>query len=126
MRCKITNPQRFFLCLFSAVILAVGLGSAISIYLTVGNNRDSYLLDDAVGGYIHAMTSKDAKMYGHDLKLYGGKANVPPDEFMPWFAGLWHGESLAFTIAYITVYISFVFFLFAYLCYPTQKTDAPK
>jgi hypothetical protein len=45
----------------------------------------------------------------HDLELYGGKANVLANDFMRWFVGLWHGKSLAFTIACITILISFGF-----------------
>lgn len=53
-------------------------------------------------------------MYKHDLELYGGKLNVLADQFMRWFAGLWHGRSLAFTVACITVVISLVFFFVAH------------
>jgi len=115
MRCKITNPKRFFLCLSPAVILAVGVGSAILIYLTAENNSDSYLVNEPIVGYVHSMASEDAKTYEHGLKLYGGNANLPSDEFMHWFDRLWHGKSLAFSIAYITIYMSLVFLFFAYL-----------
>jgi hypothetical protein len=85
----------------TAIILLVGLGSAILIYLTAENVSDSVL------GY------EDSKIYKHDLELYGGKANVLADEFMRWFSGLWHGKSLAFTVTCITIFISFGFFFFA-------------
>jgi hypothetical protein len=49
-------------------------------------------------------------MYLHDLQLYSGKAGVLADEFRRWFVGLWYGKSLAFTVAYITLFISFVVF----------------
>ena len=100
MKWKITHLQtRFYL--ISAIILLVGLGSAILIYLTAENDSDSIL------GY------EDSKMYIHDLELYGGKANVLANEFMRWFVGLWHGKSLAFTVACITIFISFGFFFVA-------------
>jgi hypothetical protein len=40
------------------------------------------------------------------LELYGGKTAVLANEFRYWFIGLWHGKSLAFTIACITIFIS--------------------
>jgi hypothetical protein len=43
------------------------------------------------------------KLYRHDLEVYGGRANVLADDFREWFAGLWHGRTLAFTVAGLTV-----------------------
>ncbi len=111
MKWKITNQQTH-LYLISAIILLVGLGSAILIYLTAENDSDSVL------GY------EDSKMYIHDLELYGGKANVLASEFMRWFVGLWHGKSLAFTVACITIFISFGFFFVANHLRSDLKSDA--
>jgi hypothetical protein len=84
-----------------AIILLVGLGSAALIYLTTENDSDSGLVYN------------DSKMYIHDLELYGGKANMLADEFRQWFVGLWHGKSLAFTVACISIFVSFGFFFVA-------------
>ncbi|HJW30347.1 MAG TPA: hypothetical protein VJ508_14040 [Saprospiraceae bacterium] len=125
MRWKITNPKTL-LYLIPAIILMVGLGSAILIYLTAENDRDSFLVYEATGGYVHPMAHKDSRMHGHDLELYGGKAKVPTHEFMHWFAGLWHGKSLAFTVAGITIYISFGFFFVTHHLLSDPKSDAPR
>jgi len=111
MKWKITKQQTH-LYLISAIILLIGLGSAIFIYLTAGTDSDSFL------GY------EDSKMYIHDLELYGGKANVLASEFMRWFLGLWHGKSLAFTVACITIFISFGFFFVANHLRSDLKSDA--
>jgi hypothetical protein len=111
MKWKTANLQTR-LYLISAIILLVGLGSAILIYLTAEN--DSY----SILGY------EDSKTYIHDLELYGGKANVLASEFMHWFGGLWHGKSLAFTVACITIFISFGFFFVANHLRPYLKSDA--
>ena len=97
MKLTSTNLQTR-LYLISALILLVGMGSAILIYLTADNASDSDL------------GLENSKMYMHDLELYGGKANVMANELRNWFDGLWHGRSLAFTIAFITVLLSFGFF----------------
>jgi hypothetical protein len=46
------------------------------------------------------------KLYRHDLEVYGGRANVLADDFREWFAGLWRGRSLAFTVAALTVAVA--------------------
>ena len=79
MKWKITNLQTR-LYLITAIILLIGLGSAILIYLTAENDSASVL------GY------ENSKMFIHDLELYGGKANVVANEFEHWFVGLWHGN----------------------------------
>jgi hypothetical protein len=79
----------------TAAILAVGFASAIIIYLTAGAAPKNPL------GYEPLETKK----YVHDLELYGGKANVLAAEFREWFAGLWYGRNLAYTVAVITVLI---------------------
>jgi hypothetical protein len=91
------------LYLVSAIVLLVGFGSAILIYLTAENASDSLLGNEP----------EYSKMYMHDLELYGGKANVLASEFSRWFAGLWHGQTLAFTVAGITIFISLGFFFVA-------------
>ena len=45
-----------------------------------------------------------------DLQIVGGKAFVLEDKFQRWFTGLWHGKSLAFMVAGITLLISAGFF----------------
>jgi hypothetical protein len=100
MKWKTTNLQTR-LYLISAIILLVGLGISTLIYLTAENDSNSVL------GY------EDSKMYIHDLELYGGKVNVLASELMHWFVGLWHGKSLAFTVACITIFICAGFFFIA-------------
>ena len=111
MKWKITNLQTG-LYLITAIILLVGMGGAILIYLTAENNSDSVL------GY------ENSKRYIHDLELYGGKANVLANEFMRWFVGLWHGKSLAFIVACVTIFISFGFFFVAKHLPSHLKSDA--
>jgi hypothetical protein len=89
--------------LLSALILLVGLGSSVAIYLTAENGSDYGLINDF----------ENSKTYTHDLELYGGKANVLANELGNWFSGLWHGQSLAFTVAFITIVVSLGFFFAA-------------
>ena len=95
MKWKITN-QPTYRNLITAIILLVGLGSSILIYLTADIASDSGLVNDF----------ENSKKYMHDLELYGGKANVLANELTNWFVGLWHGKSLAITVACITIVIA--------------------
>lgn len=102
------------LYLVSAAVLLAGLCCAGLIYFTAANPSDD--VTDNGPEY--------SKMYTHDLELYGGKANVLAAEFSHWFAGLWHGQRLAFTVACITAIVSLGFFLVAYYLYPVPEPDA--
>jgi len=87
----------------AVVILALGLGGALTIYLTVGPMPADPL------GY----NLLDSKKSLRELELYGGKANVLSVEFQQWFAGLWHGRTLAATVAVLTVLLAFAFWFVA-------------
>ncbi|MBI5204695.1 MAG: hypothetical protein HZA11_07250 [Nitrospirae bacterium] len=112
MKWKTMNlPTRLYL--ISAIILLVGLGSALWIYLAAGDNSESVLGYEISGGNAYLVAPENSKKYVHDLKLIGGNAAVFADEFSRWFIGLWHGKSLAFTTACIAGFISLVFFFAA-------------
>lgn len=112
MKWKITNPH-IYLNLIGFIILLVGLGSAILIYSTSGNDSNGALGYVIIDGQAYPISPEDSKMYRHDLELFGGKAVVLADQFSRWFAGLWHGKSLAFIVAFITIFMSIVVFYFA-------------
>ena len=113
MNVKFKMPtMRTSLNIISAIILLVGLWSALLIYLTAEPDSDSVLGYEVAGGYTYPIAPDNSKMYAHDLELYGGKAGVLANDFRYWFAGLWHGKSLAFTVACIVILASFgVFFV---------------
>ena len=100
--------------LVTILMLLAGLGSAVVIYLTAGSPDELTMVDDFQG----------SKRYTHDLELYGGKANVIADKFARWFDGLWHGQSLAFTVAFLAVVISVVYFLVASRLADHSASDA--
>ena len=98
--------------LISAIILLIGLGSAILIYLKAVNDSDDILGYEVTGEGIYHLSPENSRIYARDLELFGGKAAVLANEFRNGFVGLWHGKSLAFTIACISILISFgVFFV---------------
>jgi hypothetical protein len=50
-------------------------------------------------------------MYRHNIELMGGKFAVYADQFNEWFASLWHGRELAYTVAVLSVAVALVCFL---------------
>jgi hypothetical protein len=79
------------------IILAVGFGAALAAWI-VARARPENPLGDPL----------DNKKYIHDLQVYGGTANVLAAEFREWFAGLWYGKNLAYTIAVLTILVVLV------------------
>jgi hypothetical protein len=110
--------------LISVIILLVGLGSAILIYRTAEDTPYGVLGYEEGGGTVYPVMPEDSKQYLRGLELYGGKANVLMDQLRRGFIGLWHGKSLAFTVACITVFISFgVFYTANYLLPSRSESD---
>jgi uncharacterized membrane protein YagU involved in acid resistance len=95
---KIANPRTRYQ-LVTILILIAGLGSAVVIYLTAVSPGESSMVDNF----------EESKRFVHDLELYGGKANVIANKFSRWFDGLWHGQVLAFTVAFLTVVIAAIY-----------------
>jgi len=113
MKIKIAD-RRAGLNLISAIILLVGLGCAALIYQSAENDSNPVLGYEEEGGSVFPVRPEDSKKYLRDLELFGGKANVLADEFRRWFVGLWHGKSLAFTVAGISLLIALGFFYVAH------------
>jgi len=109
---NIAKRQRS-LYIISAFILVAGLISAGWIYWSARNDGGDESGYEIVGGFIYPNSTESSKKYVHDLQLYGGKAAVLADKLMRWWFGLWHGKSLASTIAFLTLVASLAFFLAA-------------
>ncbi len=112
-------------CLYfvSGIILLLGLCSAVLIYASSGDSSGSVLGYEDAGGSAYPVSPDDSKQYLRGLELYGGTANVLADELRRWFDGLWHGKTLAFTVAWITVFLSSVIFYTARRLPPRLKSD---
>jgi hypothetical protein len=84
-------------------ILAAGLGAAVAIYLRAAPKGPNPL----------GFEPEDTKKYLRDLELYGGKLNVLATEFSRWWDSLWHGRTLAYTVASLTLLLAFAFWCIA-------------
>ncbi len=85
-----------------AVILFGGFSAAAAIYVNASLHPD----DSSDYQF------EDSKRYMRELELYGGKANVVARDFRLWFASLWHGRNLAFTVGFLTVLLALAVLFF--------------
>ena len=92
---------------WGVAILVVGLLGAVLIAVTA--------TDDEADA---ASAIASDRMYQHNLELMGGKFGVLLAEFSDWFASLWHGRALAYTIGVLSIAISAGCFLLAHLMNP--------
>ncbi len=97
---------RTYLNRIAALVLLVGLGSAAFLYWTAEHHAPGVLGYEAGGGEVYPILPGDSKKYLRDLEIYGGKSAVLVEEFKSWFLGLWHGKSLAWIVAGMTLFVS--------------------
>jgi hypothetical protein len=58
--------------------------------------------------------ARNTKDYQGQMEYIGGNANVLGSEISGWFAGLWHGRNLAYTLAVLTIVAALVCFYIAF------------
>jgi|WetSurMetagenome_2_1015567.scaffolds.fasta_scaffold1403183_1 hypothetical protein len=114
MKRRIADPQTC-LNIISVMIMLVGLGSAPVIFQTAESEWKEPPGYEMGEGRAYPTMPGDSTAYLQNVQLDGGKAGVLTDGFRRWFAGLWQGEALAYTVAFITTFISFLIFYFANL-----------
>lgn len=78
------------------VVLLGGLLAAVAIFVLAREDADA----EAAA----AITRQ--KMYEHNIALIGGKGAIYAVRSNEWLASLWHGTSLAYTIAVLAVAIA--------------------
>jgi hypothetical protein len=123
MRWTTANLQTW-LYFISGIILLAGLGSSVLIYESSGDRSGSVLGYEDGSGSLYPILPEDSKPYLRGLQLYGGTANVIADELRRWFVGLWHGKSLAWTLACITILVSSAVFYTARRLPPHEDQEA--
>jgi hypothetical protein len=95
--------RRTYPYVVAGAIMLVGLGVSVGIYLTADSLSDDLPWE----------LTPQSKKYARALKFYGGTMNALLVELNEWFKGLWHGKSLAFTVAAISLCIALAYLFFA-------------
>ena len=84
-----------------AIILTVGLGSAVVLFFTAQAPGSGPLGDP-----------NDSKRYLRDMEMFGGKANLLTAQFREWVGGLFQGRSLALTVAILALLLAWAVWFF--------------
>lgn len=100
-RLRITDPLKRCYIVTSAILL-VGFGGAVAIYLTAAEAPVDPFAE-----------FEKSKKFAYELERMGGKAAILANDFNKWFAGLWQGESLSYTVAVITIIIAAGYYFIA-------------
>jgi hypothetical protein len=95
--------------LVTAGILLTGLGSALVIYLTAGEIPDNPFAE-----------YENSKRFSLEVQRMGGKMALVANDLTSWFAGLWQGRQLAWTVAGLTIAIAAVYCVIAYAAQPGE------
>jgi hypothetical protein len=98
------------LALIGGIVLCAGLALAAWVYLTAPNDDADVLGYEVMSGNVYAIAPEDSKTYRHDVELYGGKAALLADDFNRWFASLWQGKQLAYTLTLLTIVVALACF----------------
>jgi hypothetical protein len=96
----------------SAAILLVGLASAVAIWIA---NPDA---PDTTEEQL-----ENTKKYLRAMETYGGKANLLASDLRRWFDGLWHGRTLAYTVAVLTLLVLVAYRLATMQLLPDDEDD---
>jgi hypothetical protein len=102
-----------------AIILVVGLLGALCVFLGAEDIADP--AENVLGAELD-----ESRKYLRVLESYSGKASALLREMMLWFAGLWHGKNLAFTIAFLAIIVSFWFFFVDYFSDADAESERDK
>jgi hypothetical protein len=82
----------------TGAIIVVGFACAVLIFFANGDS-----------GNVSAYRPEDSKKYLREMEVYGGKANVLASDLRSWFDSLWHGRTLAFTVAAIALLVALLY-----------------
>ena len=86
----------------TAIILLAGWAGSVAIYLTAGEKTENPFAE-----------FENSKRFANGVERMGGKTALIANDLSKWFNGLWHGETLAYTVAVITFVIACGYYVIA-------------
>ena len=97
------------------LILLVGWSFAALNYVSAASDNANGNADNIVG----------ARSYDYNIERIGGKAALYAVRFNEWLGGLWHGRTLSYTVAILTLVLAIACFWVASLISEpiADKTD---
>jgi hypothetical protein len=87
------------------LLLLVGWSFAAVIYINAASDSAIESTESIVGG----------RSYDYNIERIGGKAALYAARFNEWLGGLWHGRTLSYTVAVLTLVLAIACFWVASL-----------
>jgi hypothetical protein len=112
MNWNLADPRRRHYTIAAGILLAGLIGAAVV-----------YLRAVAEPPIPMEFSAKTSKQYRHDLEVFGGTANVLAVRFMDWFSSLWHGRSLALTVALLSLATALGYLFFTEVLPPLPDAE---
>ncbi len=106
---KNSRPS-FWLNLIASITLVVGLATSAWIFRNAGEDTSDVIGYVIVDGQSFPVTTRDSKVYRHNLERFGGKAAVFADDLNRWFKSLLRGRPLAIVTALSSIGIALACF----------------
>jgi len=104
------SRQRFWLKLIALMTLVVGLSASAWIFHNAEEDTSDVIGYVIVDGQSYPVTTRDSKLYRHNLERFGGKAAVFADDLNRWFQSLLHGRPLAILTAFSSIGFALICF----------------
>jgi len=108
-----TLPQRARRRVVAGALLASGWAIALAVWLTALPP-----LEDP-----EAYEVEHSKRTLRELESIGGKSAVLANDLEEWFASLWHGRGLAYTLAVLAVAVALAYYNWERILPPPRSDD---
>jgi hypothetical protein len=82
-------------CILVAITLFSGWGYSTYLYLTAVPPEENPFAE-----------YENSKRFANSVERMGGKLSLVANDLLSWFGGLWKGETLAYTVAVITLAVA--------------------
>ena len=99
------HPAHAIVNFVGVIVLLSGLACAALIFVLAPEDGSSNAAQEITRG----------RMYQRDIALVGGKGALYATRFGEWFADLWHGRELSYTIAVLAAAVALACFWLARL-----------
>lgn len=96
------TPQQKRRFITTAAITLIGASCSVIAYLTARETARTAFED-----------FEQSKKFANEVERMGGKMSLIANDLGSWFAGLWQGQNVSYTIAVGTVIIALTYYLVA-------------
>lgn len=92
------RPRRRRLAVAGWLVLCIGLSISAWVFHFAEEDTSDVIAYVVVDGQSYPVSTRDSKLYRHNLERFGGKMAVFADDVNRWLGSLMHGRKLAIVI----------------------------